>query len=188
MNVLLLSNFRPVATHRHACEGPSIKGLQLLNVLLLSNLRTDGRGITCVVLLQRPEPEAADCADFTSHKSMINTFQALLRHATNIHVSNIWHLWHQVLKAACSAEHGTPMWYSNVVHQRGRQHAGKMTCCEAARFGGQVVQCGLPTSTGTSLGLECFRMDSWPSAWPTASNPQSGEMPRDVTGPGYFEA
>lgn len=50
-----------------------------------------------------------------------------------------------------------------------------------------LQQC-IPASAGTTLGLACFLMDSWPSAWPTASKPQSGEMPRESTGPGYLEA
>jgi hypothetical protein len=48
-----------------------------MNVLLLSNFRTDGRSIAFVALLPEPEPEAADSAVLHHTKTWSTHFKPL---------------------------------------------------------------------------------------------------------------
>ncbi len=45
-----------------------------------------------------------------------------------------------------------------------------------------------PSAAASRFGRACLRTLSAPSAMPTASSPQSGEMPSDSTGAGYRDA
>lgn len=101
----------------------------------------------------------------------------------------IVHGWEQhayaVCSPCCTQAHGHSV----------RLLQGQVPALSAQRMGvlrlpllRDAMQRVIPAPTGTTLGVACLLMDSWPSAWPTASKPQSGEMPRESTGPGYLEA
>lgn len=97
-----------------------------MSVMLLSNLRTGGRSIAFVVLLPETGLEAASSADLhqtetqltCSHRFCVATF------------------------SICEIRPSRLLAMLDVIHQYGRQHADQMTRCEAACFGGQVVQGG----------------------------------------------